>query len=294
MKDLKEMNVQLDEKKKEINNLEIAISELKENYPEISAYELATRDNSNEYIEKIREINKKQFILQVKKSEYEKLLQEKINLEEKSNDEFISNINKIISKHGILNWKDLTTLICTISILQKCDFLMEEDKIDIKLRINNRISENNELINQIAIKVKEPKVGITNKLNIKNKTTSVVAKGKKSTISTMKSDFENSVDKVVKNAKDIYQKFCDSKSEKIYHYLDSIVENINKNIKRIKELQTKENLNKLLYDLEKKFEMKEENKKINDKSSVVKIGKMYRQLMVSNNQEQKETQIMLI
>lgn len=73
MKNLEELNMKLVEMKKEIDNLESSIYELKEKYPEISAYDLATKSNVNEYIEKIREINKKQIQLQAKKLEYEKL-----------------------------------------------------------------------------------------------------------------------------------------------------------------------------------------------------------------------------
>ena len=131
MEYLEKLNAKLVEVKKEIDNFEKNISELKEKYPEISAYELATKSNANEYIEKIVEIEKKQILLQSKKSEYEKLNNEKTILEEnnkKANDnEFVDNINKIISKHGILKWRDLTTLICSISVLQECDFLTEED-----------------------------------------------------------------------------------------------------------------------------------------------------------------------
>ena len=76
MEDLEETNSKLAEKKKEIDNLESSISELKEKYPEISAYDLASKNNANEYIEKIREIKKKQIQLKSKKLEYEKLNKE--------------------------------------------------------------------------------------------------------------------------------------------------------------------------------------------------------------------------
>ena len=84
MEDLEEINAKLVAVNKEIDNLEKSISELKEKYPEISAYELASKSNANEYIEKIVEIGKKQILLQAKKSEYEKLNNEKTSLEEKS------------------------------------------------------------------------------------------------------------------------------------------------------------------------------------------------------------------
>ena len=77
MEYLEKLNAKLVEVKKEIDNFEKNISELKEKYPEISAYELATKSNANEYIEKIVEIGKKQILLQSKKSEYEKLNNEK-------------------------------------------------------------------------------------------------------------------------------------------------------------------------------------------------------------------------
>ena len=62
MEYLEKLNAKLVEVKKEIDNFEKNISELKEKYPEISAYELATKSNVNEYIEKIVEIGKKQKI----------------------------------------------------------------------------------------------------------------------------------------------------------------------------------------------------------------------------------------
>ena len=84
MEYLEKLNAKLVEVKKEIDNFEKNISELKEKYPEISAYELATKSNVNEYIEKIVEIGKKQILLQSKKSEYEKLNNEKTILEIKN------------------------------------------------------------------------------------------------------------------------------------------------------------------------------------------------------------------
>lgn len=300
MEYLEKLNAKLVEVKKEIDNFEKNISELKEKYPEISAYELATKSNVNEYIEKIVEIGKKQILLQSKKSEYEKLNNEKTILEEnnkKANDnEFVDNINKIISKHGILKWRDLTTLICSISVLQECDFLIEEDKNKIKLKIDNRIAENNELINQINIKINEPKVSMSNMVIIKNSTKSVVAKGKESTINSMKSDFENSIGKITKHAKNIYQRFCESQRKKIQNYLNCTVENINKNVNKLKETNDLDNgfLNQRLSDLERNFELQEEAKRLNDKNKIVKIKDMYKQLIESNNPEQKEKQFISI
>lgn len=292
MKDLEEINVRLDTKKKEIDDLENNISELKEKYPEISAYKLATRNNSNEYIEKIKEIIKKQTLLQTKKLEYEELNKEKITIEDKikknNNNEFIDKINKIISKHRILNWKDLTILTCTVPTLKKCKFLTEEEKDNIKLKIDNRLAENNELINQINIKVNAPKIGIIDKVCIKNKAMSVIAKGKESTINSMKNEFKNSVNRVIKNAKGLYQKFCDSKINKIQCYLDYIVENING---KIKEFNENDFLNQKLLELEKNFEMQEE-KSTRDKNNTIKIKAMYRQLIESNNNENKDSKIM--
>ena len=212
MKNLEELNIKLTEMKKEIDNLESSIYELKEKYPEISAYDLATKSNANEYIEKIREINKKQIQLQVKKLEYEKLNKEK-----------------------------------------------------------DRKVNNNESISQIGIKVNEPKVKLTNKPKIKNKITSVIAKGKDSTINEMKSEFKVSVGKIIGNVQHIYQKLCDLRND---------------------EMNESKTLNQRLSDLEKKYKKQKENQKINDIKSTIKIQKMYRQLLESNNQEQKETQIM--
>lgn len=212
MEDLEETNSKLAEKKKEIDNLESSISELKEKYPEISAYELASKNNANEYIEKIREINKKQIQLQAKRLEYEKLSQEK-----------------------------------------------------------DRKTNNNESISQIGIKVNEPKVKVTNKPKIKNKITSVIAKGKDSTINEMKSEFKSSVGKIIGYVQDIHQKLCDLHND---------------------EMNESKILNQRLSDLEKNYKKQEENQKINNIKSSIKIQKIYRQLLESNNQEQKETQIM--
>lgn len=212
MEDLEETNSKLAEKKKEIDNLESSISELKEKYPEISAYDLASKNNANEYIEKIRKIKKKQIQLKSKKLEYEKL-------------------NK------------------------------ETDK-----KVNN-----NESINLIGIKVNEPKVKVTNKPKIKNKITSVIAKGKDSTINEIKSEFKSLVGKIIGYVQDIHQKLCDLHND---------------------EMNESKILNQRLSDLEKNYKKQEENQKINNIKSSIKIQKIYRQLFESNNQEQKETQIM--
>lgn len=300
MKALEEINIKLIEKKQEIENLENNISELKEKYPEISAYELATRSNSNEYIEKIREINQEEILLKTKKSEYENLHQEKINIENENkkngNNEFVKNINKIISKHGILKWKDLATLICVSSTLKKCRFLTEEDRNNIKLKIDNRIAENNELINQISIRVNEPRVSAVNKFNMKSKITSTIAKGKESTINEMKSQFEASTQKVIGNAQDIYHKFCNSKLKEIQNQLDCVISNINDNIEKINKKKNSENesLNQQLFDLEKRFEIQEEKKKIIDKRNIEEIKEMYQQLIQLGSQEKEELQTMYI
>ena len=282
---MKDIEKRLDSITKEINSLENNISELKEKYPEISAYELVTRSNSNEYFDGIKEIIKQQIILQEKKLEYENLIKEensRIN-----NNDFVDIINKIISKHGILNWSDLTVLTYSISILEKCNFLTEEEKNNIKLKIENRILENNELIGQICIKINNPKIDITNKVIIKNKTTSVIAKGKESTINSMKKEFKNSVNQTIKNAKDIYQKFCDSKINKIQYYLDNFIENINE---KAKEINENDILNQKLLELERKFKMKKEQS-ISDKNDI-NIKTMYRQLIESNSNENEDLKVM--
>lgn len=284
---MKDIQKRLDSITKEINSLENNISELKEKYPEISAYELVTRSNSNEYFDGIKKIIKQQIILQEKKSEYENLIKEEDN--RVNNNDFVDIINKIISKHGILNWTDLTVLTYSISILEKCNFSTEEEKNNIKLKIENRILENNELIGQIYIKINDPKIDITNKVIIKNKTTSVIAKGKESTINSMKKEFKNSVNQTIKNAKDIYQKFCDSKINKIQYYLDNFIENINE---KAKEINENDILNQKLLELERKFKMKKEQS-ISDKNDI-NIKTMYRQLIESNNPEQKEKQFISI
>ena len=53
-------------------------------------------------------------------------------------------------------------------------------------------------------------------------------------------------------------------------------------------------LNQQLSDLERNFELQEETKRLNDKNKIIKIKDMYRQLMESNNSEQKEKQFMSI
>lgn len=282
---MKDIEKRLDSITNEINSLENNISELKEKYPEISAYELVTRSNSNEYFDGINEIIKQQLILQEKKLEYENLIKEENS--QINNNDFVDIINKIISKHGILNWSDLTVLTYSISVLQKCNFLIEEEKNNIKLKIENRILENNELIGQICIKINEPKIDITDKVIIKNKTTSVIAKGRKTTINSMKNEFKNSVNQTIKNAKDIYQKFCDSKINKIQCYLDNFIENINE---KAKEINENDILNQKLLELERKFKMKEEQS-TSDKNNI-NIKTMYRQLIESNNNESEDSKVM--
>ena len=135
-----------------------------------------------------------------------------------------------------------------------------------------------------------------NKVNIKNAVKSVVAKGKESTINSMRLDFENSVGNITKHVRNIYQRFCESKKKKIQNYLNYIVENINENVNGLKESNAIDNefLNQQLSNLERNFELQEETKRLNDKNKIIKIKDMYRQLMESNNSEQKEKQFMSI
>lgn len=125
---------------------------------------------------------------------------------------------------------------------------------------------------------------------------SVVAKGKESTINSMRLDFENSVGNITKHVRNIYQRFCESKKKKIQNYLNYIVENINENVNGLKESNAIDNefLNQQLSNLERNFELQEETKRLNDKNKIIKIKDMYRQLMESNNSEQKEKQFMSI
>ena len=84
--------------------------------------------------------------------------------------------------------------------------------------------------------------------------------------------------------------------KKIQNYLNYIVENINENVNGLKESNAIDNefLNQQLSNLERNFELQEETKRLNDKNKIIKIKDMYRQLMESNNSEQKEKQFMSI
>ena len=86
------------------------------------------------------------------------------------------------------------------------------------------------------------------------------------------------------------------KKKKIQNYLNYIVENINENVNGLKESNAIDNefLNQQLSNLERNFELQEETKRLNDKNKIIKIKDMYRQLMESNNSEQKEKQFMSI
>ena len=98
------------------------------------------------------------------------------------------------------------------------------------------------------------------------------------------------------HVRNIYQRFCESKKKKIQNYLNYIVENINENVNGLKESNAIDNefLNQQLSNLERNFELQEETKRLNDKNKIIKIKDMYRQLMESNNSEQKEKQFMSI
>ena len=117
----------------------------------------------------------------------------------------------------------------------------------------------------------EIKVETQGATGIKNKITSVIAKGKDSTINEMKFEFKSSVGKIIGYVQDIHQKLCDLHND---------------------EMNESKILNQRLSDLEKNYKKQEENQKINNIKSSIKIQKIYRQLFESNNQEQKETQIM--
>ena len=84
--------------------------------------------------------------------------------------------------------------------------------------------------------------------------------------------------------------------KEIQNYLNYIVENINENVNGLKESNAIDNefLNQQLSNLERNFELQEETKRLNDKNKIIKIKDMYRQLMESNNSEQKEKQFMSI
>ena len=67
-----------------------------------------------------------------------------------------------------------------------------------------------------------------------------------------------------------------------------------KNIKDIRNDLDNGFLNQRLSDLERNFELQEEAKRLNDKNKIVKIKDMYKQLIESNNPEQKEKQFISI
>lgn len=281
-KELEEINAKLDEKKKELDKLENEVSELKENYPEVSYEELAQKSDINEYVHKVIDLKQKEIQLQDMKAEYVRLDQEKIDLEsvkdqllknqnevetkneiekeeqEVRKQEFMDEIAELLSKKGILKGNEAVSLACKASSLQNCKFLSEEEKQNLKNQIDEKLADNNKLINESHVKIKEPKVKVNKKLNIKNKTNSIVAKGKKPTIDSIKNRFTRSIGKVVSNVQGLYQKFCNSRKKSIQQQLDSVIEALNAAMEDIEVMREEyknqnEMLQKKLDDLEQHY-----------------------------------------
>ena len=207
--------------------------------------------------------------------EYLEKLNAKLVEVKKEIDNFEKNISELKEKYPEISAYELATKSNVTEYIEK---IREINKKQIQLQAKRleyeKLSQeknNNKSISQIGIKVNEPKVKVTNKLKIKNKITSVIAKGKDSTVSEIKSKFKSSVGKIVEDVQDIYQKLCVLNKVEINEY---------------------KILSQRLLDLEKKYKKQEESKKMKDMNSEIKIQKMYRQLLESNNQEQKATQIM--
>ena len=177
--------------------------------------------------------------------------------------EFMNNLDQILSKKGILSGKDLSVLICVTSSLDDCSFLSETEKMDVKLKLEEKVSKNNELINNVSIKIKAPEVKNAKKVNIKNKVTCVIAKGKESTINSIKDKFSKLSSIKISDARNIYQEFCDFKKKKIQKQLDYAFEKINDTIDEIKKMNDlcvneSDKLTQKLEELEIDFEKQNE------------------------------------
>lgn len=317
--ELKKLNEDIEKEKKELDDLNNIISDLEQKYPKMDVDELiASKRNTAEYINKREELIEKKNERVEKNANYIFLIQKKEDLEfirkklieqqkQKAKDgikasqdrkeekrkkqeeldskkqEFFNKYNKIMGKEGILKGKDATELACIASSLEEQNFLTDEEKKDIKNQISDRLTENNKLIDQPKIKIKEPKVKTTKKLEIINKGTNIIAKGKEKTISFIKKAFDNSIGRLVNGAKGIYQSFCNSRKKKIQEQLDLAFETIDKLMDEIEQMKvehTNENevLNKKIEELENKFE---EQKNINediiklykDKENLLKVKK---------------------
>lgn len=280
-KELQKVNLEVDKLKEELDELNSSISSIRKNYPDGTIYDLLSsdksiedykknvmklkeyeqvRENKNaEYIEKLNE----QELLQTLVDNYIENLKEKINnnrekinerkLEkerkaqelENAKQEFKNYFVKTMSKPGLLNEKVASKLLNDI-ISSKC--LSEQEKSEYRNKINNRLTENEEII------IKESKVKTEKKLIVKNKFKCVVAKGKEATINTMKNVFNKSIGKVVNGVKGIYQKFCDKVTKNIQEELDysfGYIENLinqmeEMNVKHQEEINNlKENINNL-------------------------------------------------
>lgn len=309
-KELEEINTKLDEKKKELDKLENEISELKEKYPEVSYEELAKKSDINEYVHKVIDLKQQEKQLIKIKADYARLDQEKIDLESVKNQllkdkkeqvqnerekiqarikqkeeleakkqEFVNDLNKLLSKEGILKGKDAVSLACTASSLQKCKFLSEEEKQNLKKQINEKLSKNNKSISELYIKKNESKSKATKKLEIKNKITSVIAKGKKSTIESIKTKFINSTVKVASGVKELYEGFCNSRKKSVQQKLDFVIELLNEKMSNIEKMKEEyENQNKILQQKLDILEQQFMNQNMLNETSSDQI----------NNNEQKE------
>ena len=306
----------LDEIKHTIKKLENLVSELKEKYPEISYEQLAQKNNIKEYVNKVIESKQKELELECKKSESVKLYDKIHNLEneKKQREEsfgkqnLIEGINKILFTKGVLDENDVEILTCLMPYLQECSFLSEDEKREIKIKIDEKIKENNQLLNKLNVVIKTQKVNITEKFYMKNKVTSVVAKGKESVINLIRLNFGNFVDKVVRVDKTMYQKLCDLKSKDIKKYISyvfKLVEESEKNNDSNKDLI--EFIDEQLSNLERQFENQTKlpkksidngiiisKKGDNKQRSNIKINAMYQQMLESNNQIQKELQTVML
>lgn len=239
-----------------LEEIEAEVKELDENYPDINIdqiisenvdvityfesrkkrneLKLEKEDLNSKYMQELNNLDE----LEVIKSEHEKRTeQERIKTEkeleekEENKNKYIEKLNSLLHKEGILKGKEASMLAEMANDLRnngEINFLTDEEKKEYISSMDNKLSDNNNLLNEQGIKVKEAKIKTSKKCVITDKLKSVVAKGKIATISFMKNVFDKSIDKVVKLAsglaKSIYSKAVANSKKEMRKQLDTLLD----------------------------------------------------------------------
>ncbi len=255
IKEIQEVEKLLEEHGKRLDEIETEKKELEEKYPnkdmdslireksDINVYQQARAKimsldierinlNStymNEY-DKLKELNTLKEEHERQMSQAIKDAEVKAAQEAKDKNDYIKELDKLLNKQEIIKGKEaskLGNILDDLNFNSKITFLTDEEKKNYISAINDKLTENNKLINEKDAKVKEPKVKTSKKCVITNKLNNVIAKGKKSTISAMKKTFDKSIGKAVKlasnTAKSIYSKFVENSKKTVRAQIDMLL-----------------------------------------------------------------------